>query len=249
MGYPKLFFDNRFADAAPSASSTASGNFNAANVADMRPYTWWKSNGMPATLTVDCGSAKAANFALVWGHDLFTHGATCEVRGSTDNFSSSNVLVASVTPTDNNPLVLEFNGASYRYWRLRFTGSGNPSIAIAMIGTAFAMPIYMPAGFDPMKRAVVAQSNNNENGHSLGKIINFDNWKQTLKFIVPQAWLRSTWQQAWRSNLRGSPFAFAWDSVNFPAELQLVLAGDSYASGHRAGGNADLSFDVSGVAQ
>jgi hypothetical protein len=249
MGYPKILFDNRLADATPVASSTATGNYAAANVNDMRPYTWWKGSAMPASLTVNCGSAKAADSALIYGHDLFTQGATCEVRGSTDNFASSNVLVATVTPANNNPFLISFGSVSYQYWRFNFTGATNPSIAIGLIGAAFVMPTYLNNDFDPITRTAIQQANNNENGYPLGKIIDFELWKQTLQFdLISWAWLRSTWQPAWRSNLRGQPVVVAWDSVNYPAEIQLVSVGDSYQTPHINGQIANLSFDVSGVA-
>ena len=254
MGFPKLLFDNRFVDAVPVASTTATGNYAAANVADMRPYTWWKPTALPATVTVDCLSAKSANYALIYGHDLFTQGATLEVRGSTDNFAASNVLVATLTPTSNNPFLLEFGGVSYRYWRIKITGTTMPSIAIAMIGAAFVMPKYLTSGFDPLSRLLISQGgsgsmNSNENGQALGKIIDFEQFTQTLQFDnVAWSWLRSTWQAAWRSNLRGSPFIFSWDSVNYPSEIYLVNAGDHYSTPHQQGGLTTLTFDVSGVA-
>ncbi|TXT23903.1 MAG: Uncharacterized protein FD134_1872 [Gallionellaceae bacterium] len=249
MGYPKLFFDNRFADAAPAASSTAAGNYAAANIADMRSYTWWRPAALPATLTVDCGQAKAADFALIYGHDLFTQGASVEVRGSTDNFSISDEQLAAVTPASDAPFLLEFSSASYRYWRIRITGTSAPSVAIAMIGAALVMPRYLGGGFDPLARSLVLQANHNDNGHPLGKIIEFERWQQTLSFgLVSWGWLRGTWQPAWRGKLRGQPFVFAWDSVNYPAELQLVTAGDNYQTPHQTGLLASLQFDVSGVA-
>lgn len=249
MGLPKLLFDNRFADATPVATNTETGNYAAANVADMRPYTWWKAASLPASITVDCGSAKAADFALVYGHDLFAKSATFEVRGSTDNFGASNVLVSGVTPASDDPFLLEFASASYRYWRFTITGSaGNkPAIAIAMIGAAFVIPKTIHGGFDPLGRTVKMTANSNDNGHPLGKIIQFENWKESLKFRVTWSWLRATWLPAWRSNLRGSPFVFAWNTANYPAEIYLVTAGDNFKCPHKPGIYADLSFDVSGV--
>ena len=102
MGYPKIFHDNRLDDATPAASTTAAG-YNVLNLRDWRPYTKWQPTALPATVTVDCATAKAADYAVIWGHDLFTQGATLEIRGSTDNFAASNVLVATKTPTSNEP--------------------------------------------------------------------------------------------------------------------------------------------------
>lgn len=251
MGYPKFLFDNHFNDAAPVASTTAAGNYAAANVADMRAYTWWQPTALPATLTVDCGAAKAADYLAIYGHDLHTQGATVEVHGSTDNFVASDVLIGTVVPASDDPFLLEFASANYRYWRLRITGGATmPSLAIVLIGVALVMPHHLPVGFDPRGRDVISQSNSNENGQPLGTLIDFEQMTKTLKFTVPQVWIRSDWEPAWKSNLRGAPFIFAWDSVNYPAELQLfkVPANSGFQAPHNAGSMAVLSVDVIGVA-
>lgn len=252
MGYPKLFFDNRLSDAAPVASSTAAGDFAAANVSDMRPYTWWQPTALPATLRVDSGAAKAADSLAIYGHDLFTQGATLEVHGSTDNFVASDVLIGTITPGNNNPFLLEFASANYRYWEIRITGTTMPSIAIIVLGAAFVMPKLLTAGYDPLGTNVVGQSNNNDNGTPLGAIIDFEQHKQTLTFSnVTYAWLRASWLPAWKSYLRGSPFIFGWDTVNYPAEIQLLTmdyTNNPPSMPHQQGGLATLSFDVQGVA-
>jgi len=437
MGLPKLLFDNRFADAVPVASTTAAGNYAAANIADLRPYTWWKPTALPATLTVDCGSAKAADYALVYGHDLGSKGGSIAIEGSTDNFVNSIDRMVLTQPANDDPFLMEYASGAYKYWRAKIWGGHNlfinseeiaydaleaagdvlnrdtgigmsggatadnfvvgttsaihrirpipliqmnsgsvyshswylrptgitngkilgwtgtskltmnfdlsgagsvgapvvtggmvllgygiqlledgiykiwisitcgftagyqlmlyahspagaetwvgdgvsgielcgiqfenspnpstyiptagaavtnaPSIAMVLIGAAFEMPKYLGSGFDPVGRAAVQQSNSNENGHPLGKLVQFEKQKKQLRFAnVTWSWLRNPWQPAWDSHLRSSPFIFAWDSVNYPAELQLVTSGDSYQGPHKPGSIADLSFEVSGVAR
>jgi hypothetical protein len=248
MTLPALYFDNRFADATPVASSTASGTA-AANVADWRPYTWWRPTALPATLTVDCGSARAADYALIWGHTLFTAGCTVEVRGSTDNFGASNVLVASLTPTSDEPFLITFGAVSYRYWRIRITGAATmPSLAIAAIGSVLQLPVGLPEQFDPIGRKVEGQTNRNENGQPLGRVVQFESWTESLKLQkVSWAWIRATWLPAWRAHLRSSPFVFAWAPVGYPAELRLVTAGEQFTTPHMAGGRADLTVELKGV--
>jgi hypothetical protein len=53
---------------------------------------------------------------------------------------------------------------------------------------------------------------------------------------------------AWEAHLRSSPFGFAWDLENFPAELRLVVADDQFDAPHMAGSLADLSVTLSGIA-
>ncbi|HBH37623.1 MAG TPA: hypothetical protein DDX06_04480 [Curvibacter sp.] len=247
MAKPHLFYDNRLGDAAVVASSTAS-SFAAANVADWRPYTWWKPTALPATLTVDCGSAKAADYALVYGHDLYSKGCTLEVRGSTDNFGASNVLVATVTPTSDEPLLALFNSASYRYWRLRITGGAVPTLAIAAIGARLELPTWLNQPFDPVGRQIMGQSNRSERGQPLGRVVQFEAWKEQIKLErVAWSWVRSTWLAAWRAHLRSTPFVFGWEVDLYPTDLKLVTAGDKFDTPHFSGSTCDLTFDVEAV--
>src|SRR5690606_6067250 len=112
---------------------------------------WWKPAALPASITVDCGAAKAADYALVWGHDLATRGATLEVRGSDDNFDAIDVLLAAHTPADNKPFLLQFATASWRYWRVTVDGVAAPSLAIVAVGAALQMPSQVQWGFDPLE--------------------------------------------------------------------------------------------------
>lgn len=250
MAKPHIFYDNRLADATVVASSTASG-YAAANVADWRAYSWWKPAALPATLTVDCTAPRAADYALVYGHDLYTQGCTVEVRGSTDNFAASDVLVATSTPTSNDPLLLLFASASYRYWRVRITGAGAaPALAIAAIGARLELPSWLPQPFDPVGRQIMGQSNRNERGQALGRVIEFESWKEQIKLErVTWSWLRSTWLPAWRAHLRSTPFVFGWEVDLYPTDLKLVTAGDKFDTPHYSGSTCDLTLDLEAVVE
>jgi hypothetical protein len=140
MAVPKILYDNRLRDAVPVGSTTAAGTL-ARNVADARPYTWWKPTALPATLTVDCDTAKAADAACIVAHNLASMGCDVQIRGSTDGFSASDVLVASVTPSTDGPVWQAFGSVSYRYWRLRIDGPGTPAADYDFAGTG-----ALPAG-------------------------------------------------------------------------------------------------------
>ncbi len=246
--YPKFFYDNRLDDAAPTASTTATG-YDVLNLRDWRPYTWWQPTALPATVTVDCGSSVAADYFALYGHNCFTQGNTVELRKSTDNFAANDVLVASKTPTDDKPFLVEFTSASSRYWRLKFTSGSVPSVAIAAIGAAFTFPRRLDQPFDPLVRRVKGQVNRSEDGHPLGKVIAHETWEQEISFgLIEWAWLRSTWVPAWKAHLRGSPFLFAWDATDHADELYLVQAGDAYDTPHTVGPYAELRVGVRGVA-
>lgn len=248
MSLPKILYDNRFDDGTPVASTTASGDYDVLNLRDWRPYTWWQPTALPATVTVDCGSAKAADYFLVYGHDLFTQGATIELRGSNDNFAADDNLVATKTPTDDNPFMMEFASVSYRYWRIRITGATMPSLAIAVPGAVMEIPSYLTPGFDPIGAKVKSSTNTSKQGHPLGKVVDFSEWKQTLNFeVVTWAWLRATWEPAWEAHLRSEPFVFVWESTSYSDELRMVVSDNQYSAPHQPGQYANLSFTVMGV--
>lgn len=115
---PFILCDNRFADAVPVASSTASGA--AVNLTDFRPYTGWTPSALPANVVVDSGyySIGSADTFALFNHNLFGCSCVAEVHGSTDNFVTSDVTVLSVTPTSDASFISNFAAATYRYWKL-----------------------------------------------------------------------------------------------------------------------------------
>ena len=248
--YPKILHENRLDDGTPAASTTATG-YSVLNLRDFRPYTWWKPTALPATVTVDCGSAKAVDYWAVYGHNLYTHGCTIELRGSTDNFGASNVLVDTFTPTDNLAFARYVASVSYRYWRLRITGGATmPSLAIAALGVLLDVPSYMTEGFDPIGRKVIGVSNRSMDGHPLGRTVKYEQWEESLKFqLLTWAWLRDSFEAAWDAHLRDDPFLFVWDPTGHPAEIYLVMVKDAFKSPHRTGSLCDLTLDVGGVVQ
>lgn len=247
MTGPLILYESRLNDASPVASSTAAG-FNVANLRDARPYSFWKPNAMPATVTVDCGSAKTADYLLVYAHDLFTKGCTIEIRKSTDNFAANDVLVATNTPADDKPLLVLFTSTSSRYWRIRVLTGTAPTIAIAMFGNRLEVPAGVMEGFDPVGRSSIAQYNRSVKGYPLGKVINYQEWKQTLKFeLVSWTWVRTTWAAAWDAWLQSEPFIFSWNPDTYPKESYLVAADGAFSTPHKAGQYCDLQVPVTGV--
>ena len=247
MGFPKIFYDSRLDDATPVASTTAAG-FDVLNLLDWRPYTKWQPTALPATVTVDSGSALAADYCVIWEHDLNTQGATLEVRASTDNFSGSDDLIATKTPSDDDPFLLEWSSVSYQYWRIKITGTTMPTIGIAAIGTALEIPQYLREGFDPRGRKPQGVFNKSVAGMPLGRTIQYEEWTQSLTFeLLTWAWIRATWEPAWTAHLRAEPFVFAWDAISHADELALVTVKDGFATPHKAGSVGNLTISLVGL--
>jgi len=249
-GLPLALFDNRFADALPVASSTNAGSqYAVQNINDWRPYTWWKAGAHPATVTVDCGSPKSADYLAVYGHDIGTQGATMEVRYSSDNFVADDNLAATISPANDLPFLVTFSSQTAQYWQVRTTGPALESLAIVSVGNKLEFPRRLRSGFDPMGRAPAGKFNRNIKGQPLGSVVEYEEWKERLRFRnLTWSWLRSTWNVAWSQHLRAKPWLFVWDPVDHANELFLVESSRGYKAPIGRGEFADLQLQVSGVA-
>jgi len=108
MALPKFFYDNRFDDATPVASSTAAGDFNVLNLRDWRPFTFWKPSAMPATVTGDAATLayEFTNSADGWT----TFQATITVNPTTITLTSTGADPQLISPT-----ALSIDGGKNRY--------------------------------------------------------------------------------------------------------------------------------------
>ncbi len=241
---PVIFYNNVFDLGTITASTTASG-YDADNVADWRTYTYWKASAAPSTLTVDCTSPQAADYALV----KVDAGCTIKVYASTDNFSGSNVLVASRTVSAAGLYSILFASVSYRYWRLEFS-TASPAVSIAAIGARLTLPDYLPQGFDPVGRKSIGMQTRNENGQPLGAVTHFREWSETLKFQnATWTYVRGDFLTAWDAHLENEPFGFGWDQTTYPDEIYIVTSDGAFEAGHQVGSRATLSFKIRGVAE
>ena len=248
MANPRILYESRLADATPAASSTAAGDFAAANLADWISWTFWKPAAMPATVTVDSGSVKSVDYWAVWGHDLNTRAATVELRSSSDNFAAVDDLVDSVAPADDKPFARYVTTPARRYWRMRFTGAGAPTLAIAALGVRLDLPEGLASGFDPIGRMPVGRLNRSVTGQPLSRAIDYEIWKQRLDFdLVTWTFIRDSWLPAWDAHLEGDPFLFVWDPAGHPTELRYVNQTGGFASPHRAGSRSGLKVDLEGL--
>lgn len=248
---PFIAWDNRLANAVPVASSTLAGA--AANLSDFRPYTSWKPSALPATVTVDCGAVKSADNLALFNHNLFSSGCSIEVHGSTDNFVTSDVTIATLTPGSDLPFILQFTSASYRYWRIVIMGGTTmPTLSVVSMGVALVFPVGLQYGFGPLDRKVFGQTNISEQGLPLGSAVLFEQWVQQLNFMyVSDSWIRSTLLPAWKTGLRGKPFLFAFDLADYPSEIYLVqtdLGNSDLVMSSAIPNYSSVQFTVKGIA-
>jgi hypothetical protein len=240
-GLPIILYENRFKDAVPVASSTAAGDYNVLNVRDWRNFTWWKPNAAPSTVTVDCGSAKNADYGFV-----YAEAGTYEIRRSTDNFGASNELAGTIVLAKTGLGLVTFASVARRYYRLTVP-AGTPAVAIAAIGSKLEFPRRLLQPFDPLGHVARGQVNMSEEGNPLGAIDAFDEWQQEIQLRnIDRAWVLSTFRPAWLAHLKNEPFGFAWDPVDHVTELYHVAPMREYSAPSGPGNFVNFAAQLRG---
>lgn len=224
MALPIILADNRFRDATPTATDTATG-YDVAAIADERTYTFWQAAAAGIKyLTVNCGSSKAANAVAVIGHNLYTAGVALSVEYSSNGSDWSEAL-AGATPTTDGAFLRTFTEQTAQYWRVKLaSGSAAPRVAQIVLGQRITVPWPPDGPYTPYTETVEAETTLGKTGHILGSLVHFKplaiapRWRE-----IDRTWTFGTFQAFWdghASLLR--PFFWAWDLEVFPAHVFYV---------------------------
>ncbi|MDD5774358.1 MAG: hypothetical protein PHS64_00270 [Candidatus Omnitrophica bacterium] len=225
--YPLILYDNVFDDATPTATSTDTG-YSVSNVIDWRPFTFWQEASVGTRyITINCGSAKAADTLAICGHNLCTANATVSLEYSTDNFAADvHEAIAGFVPTSDYAILKTFASVSKQYWRLKTVTAGatKAKIAILCVGARMDFTRYPYGDFDPCPEKLNHISGRSDAGYLLGVYqknigISID---VSFKNILP-SWIESYFRPAWDAHLSlCKPFFWAWDITNHSSEVYLV---------------------------
>lgn len=80
--------------------------------------------GLPNTVTIDLGSAKAVNAIAIYDHN-FTSGATITLKGNTADSWESPAFSETITYNAEKILQYLTSTQTYRYWQLQITDAAN----------------------------------------------------------------------------------------------------------------------------
>lgn len=200
-----------------TAAYTAAG-YAVANIKDYRPYTLWKgTTADPQYITVNCGSARAADALGICGHNLNTINATVSVENSPNGSTWTNRL-AGFIPASDDALLKPFTANTQQYWRIKITGhTAAPYIGVAMIGARITFPYPPDTPHTPIDTGMEASANLSETGHLLGNVIKYKPYILEAQFsMLERTWVINTFKPFWdnhASNLL--PFFWAFDTDNY----------------------------------
>jgi len=215
MGAPKIGYENFFTTGTVTVTSEVSG-FEKENAYDWLPWDWWKASAAGVVyITVDYGSARAADYWALASHDLFDNSGTVQCQYSSDNFAADTNNVGSlVTPTDNSPIFHEFTSVSARYWRLKIDSTGSASkIGVAAIGAALQLSRAYGSGQEIPYDADMWEGINitSEDGTFLGRSVLNEGVSSNITLTLQTlAFARGDWR-TFLGHAKTKPFFYTWN--------------------------------------
>lgn len=255
---PFILYDNIF-DATVTATDTeATGDYAAAYIQDLRPYTTWKAASSGTKyLTIDAGAAVAADSLAIFSHNLSTASATVSLESSTTGAWAGEEVeqVAGFAPTTDLVIMKTFTQATIRYWRVKIvTASVVVEIGVCMLGDRMDFPVYPDSPFTPKSEAINATAEISKGGHLLGVTSRFSPIDISVSFTFPpMSFIDGDLKTFWEDHGRQvKPFFWVpnfteWATrinfVRFPANFSLAVSQSDTT-------NADsLSLQFEGVAE
>lgn len=235
IGYQNLVFGRT-----PTASSASTG-YPAVAAAYPTTFEYWQPSTVPATWTVDLGSAQAVDYCGLVGN---LNGSTIAVQSSPDN--STWTTLATIGPTTDRINMGLFAEVSARYWRLSVTNFA-PQIAVVYLGKALAMQRKIYQGHTPLTLSRDTELSNNvsDTGQWLGRSI----IRRGAQTSASWQHLKADWYRAnfdpFVKAARKEPFFIGWRPQQYPAEVGYVWTGGDIRpsnTGPRDFMSVDMSF-------
>ena len=181
---------------AGASTPVDSTNFALNNVINGLTIDQYRPNATTWVLELDItGGPLDINSVCVGMRDGFTAGQTVTLAYEDAGFTT----IASVTPTDDSPILFLFETKNTGTIRLSGVGTGKPTIYNVMVGNALVMERPFYAGFSPapMNRQTEVLGNLSGSGELMGRSIK----RTTLQTRYPWRNLSEDWVLA---NLAGT---------------------------------------------
>jgi hypothetical protein len=247
---PCILVDNRFQSGTVTASSQESSEFSVLNLANGRPYTFWKAS-VGGSVVVSCASAQGSVNALgILGHNFGSAVASVFF----DYLSGSAwVELVSMHPKTNRAILVTVSDVAASCLRLRIiTGSVAPQISYVAAGVRIDMPQPADAPTVPYVKSVVSESQVGKTGYPLGTVIRYKPIEISHRFsLLDRSWVTATFEAFWDSYLsENTPFFYAWDLSLYPTMVFYVWRKDSATFSWPVSMLAyvdSISIDVQGV--
>jgi len=202
-------YRNVLAEGVLAASSETDDGFME-NALGPQTNDFWTAETLPAWLGVTLPSAVTCDSAGIAAHTLGSAGATVAVQAY---IGAAWVTVATVTPEDDDDILILFAEAEAEQWRIYITGAGDaPHLGIASIGPKLPFPLGVAADYRPiyMAHEIELMSSQTRGGQFLGNRINRIGAATTISLAQQEReWIETDGRPFMAHFNEGRPFFFA----------------------------------------
>jgi hypothetical protein len=258
-----LFFNNVSISGGTLASSGDASGFPKENLKDWRqatPYRWkGTTSGAGQWVSVDCGQTRAADTAVIAGHNVFSTGARWKIQFSSDNVNWNDAF-SSQTPSNNLPQMMQWGSVSRQYWRVYIDKSGGGALSseiqlgVLTIGPRLDFEAGALPELDPYGETTQTEWTNNEGGTFLGANLRYVRKRFTFNYDKPGMTASGFFAKAspnfdggFIPHARSNPFWFAWNYSVDPGEVYLSRVNGGISMpfvGSTARRSLKMSFDA-----
>jgi len=240
--HARIGYENAIRDATVTSNSELS-DFPAFSVKSATTYDKWRPGVVPSDLDIEFADPTTLDYVAIAAHTIGSEGGAIEIYDSVEG------LLATVTPSDNSPIILHFDQIQSTNITLRLTTAA-AAIGVVYAGRLLAMmrPIY--GGHTPgvLNRQTTFQNNKSEGGQFLGRSIVRRGYAESFSWrnLAPD-WYRTNFDPFVEA-AREYPFFIAWRPGDYPDEvLYGWTSSDIEPINNGRRGLMDVSFDVEGL--
>lgn len=220
-----ILYNNKFADGTLSVTDTATG-YDKNNMIDKREFTFWKA--------LNATGAKVIQvvFSIVNNSDaigIVGHNLNCATSIYVESYNYVDDWIGQVDPftvSDTKPILKLFTHPTRDQEKIRITISASvaPKIALLFLGNYLDMGFNPDTPYNAKDVSMQMESELSESGYMLGSALKykpltinprFSNLLQTSVDGSIETFLST-------HGMYRYPFLFAWDIVNFPADVFFV---------------------------
>lgn len=229
---PLLMWDNLLARGTV-ADSTLPASAPRANAYDGNTFDYWEPDTSPDTLRATFGASEAANACFIGAHTCA--GETVSVQYYN---GSTWVTINSVTPSDNQPFMILFEGLSATGWGISTTGG---RIGVAWIGPRVVVPGGVVPDYTPVwaARRYTMFDGKSRRGHFIKQRVMGVTAQLSPQFMdVSLDFALNDLADFREVYNTGQPFIFASAPSVFPEDVAYCMAEDGamFSPSIRAGG-------------
>ena len=219
LNHARILYENQLeAYNSLTVSGGTNGNYT------IVPNTWqrWSftATGTDA-IQYDMGTTFSADTICIGAHNLA--GATIEVYYDPDTAPGGFILLDTLTPTDNKPMMIHLSSA-VTYGRLQINISGlSGSRYIGYISAGIALQMQRPffGGHTPITDGDVTRyySNETESGEIIGQQMRSQGFQTSAEWKnIDDTWYR-TYFAPFKQAAKTRPFFFAWNLLQYPDDI------------------------------